>query len=469
MTISKHLRPWAAAGAMLLAATIGACGGGGGSDSPGGIDGTGGGGIDGTGMAFGTITGFGSVIVNGIEFATTGTTIKLDDKLVSQNDLRLGMVVRVDGSIDNRQAATITVDDAVKGRVESVIDANRIVVMGQTVLIDNLTQIGNGNAARGDYVEVHGLPSADGVVTAGFIERKTTLPTPPFAVKGFVKSHDTAARSFVVGTLTVNYGGALSSDMPAGSWNGLLVDAKGSACAGEPVCGTLAATKVEPGGAAVGNIAKAEVEGFVVSVNGNAFTIGAQRIVVGAGTQFEGGVLGDVVAGAKLEAEGPIANGVLNAVKVSFKDSLRLEADVAAVSGNTLTLAGLPGITVQTNSLTQFKDVASIAGLAAPNHLRIKARQGAGGSILALEVERRSTASDTRTILQGPVGTATGTRLTVLGVAIDTSTISQFSNLADAAIDRAAFLDAATPGRLVKARGERAGSGVAWSEIELED
>ncbi len=467
----KHptLKRWLLCAPLALA--LAACGGGG-SDSGGGIDGTGGGGgVDGTGMAFGTITGFGSVFVNGIEFSTSNSTIRLDDNSVSQADLRVGMVVRVDGSIDNRTAATITVDDAVKGRVENVLDANRLVVMGQTVLIDNQTRVANGAPAINDYVEVHGLPSADGVVTAGYIERKTTPATPPFVVKGFARNHDTTARTFVVGTLTVNYAAATVNDMPAGSWNGLVIDAKGSTCAGQPVCGTLTASKVEPGGAVVVNIAKAEVEGFVSSLNANGFVIGSQTVVIGSGTLFEGGLREDILVGSKLEAEGPISNGVLNAVKVSFRDNLRFEADVASVNtaNGTLTLAGLPGITVQVSSLTEFDNVGSLAGLAAPNHVRIKARPGANNSILALELELRSTSSDSRVILQGPVAAATGNTLTILGVAVDTSAISQFRDIADAAISRAAFLAAATPGTLVKARGDHSGGGVAWSEIELED
>lgn len=458
--------------AAVLALSLAACGGGG--SNSGGIDGTGGGGIDGTGVAYGTITGFGSVIVNGVTFGTTGATIKLDDNTVTQNDLRVGMVVRVDGSIDNRQAATIAVDDAVKGRVEQVLDANRLVVMGQTVLIDNQTRVANGTPVVNDYVEVHGLPSADGVVTAGYIERKTTLATPPFVVKGFVKSHDTAARTFVVGALTVNYSAATVNDMPAGSWTGLLIDAKGSACAAQPVCGTLTASKVEPGGAVVANIAKAEIEGFVSSVTANGFVIGSQTVVTSSSTLYEGGVAADVVAGVKLEAEGPISNGVLTAVKVSFRDNLRFEADVATVntSAGTLTLAGLPGITVQANSLTEFKDVASLAGLAAPNHVRIKARPGANGSILALELELRSAAGESRVILQGPVGTVTGTTsLTILGVTVNTATIAEadFRNLSDASIGRAAFFAAATPGTLVKARADRRSGTPVWEQIELED
>ncbi len=456
----------------LLAWALAACGGGGGG---GGIDGTGGGGgVDGTGMAFGTITGFGSVFVNGIEFSTSNSTIKLDDNNVSQNDLRVGMVVRVDGSIDNQQAATITVDDAVKGRVEQVLDANRLVVMGQTVLIDNQTRVANGTPGVNDYVEVHGLPSSDGVVTAGYIERKTTLATPPFAVKGFVRSHDTAAQTFVVGALTVSYSGATTNDMPAGSWTGLLIDAKGSSCAANPVCGTLTASKVERGGAVVSNIAKAEVEGFVASVGANSFVIGSQSVAFGAGTVFEGGVAADILVGSKLEAEGPISNGVLNAVKISFRDNLRFEADVASVNAaaGTLTLAGLPGITVQVNALTELDNVGSLAQLAAPNHVRIKARPGANNVILALELELRDAGGDSRLILQGPVGSVSGTSsLTILGVTVDTTTIAdnEFKNLADASIGRSAFFAAATPGTLVKARADRSSGTAVWDQIELED
>ena len=81
------------------------------------------------------------------------------------------MVVRVDGSISGAKADTITVDDAIKGRVEQVLDANRMVVMGQTVQIDNLTRFDNNVVpVVGDLVNVYGLVAGDGVIAAGFVE-----------------------------------------------------------------------------------------------------------------------------------------------------------------------------------------------------------------------------------------------------------------------------------------------------------
>lgn len=468
-SLATHL---AVAAALLLSA----CGGGGGDAGTPAGGSTPGGGTAASDVSYGTITQFGSVWVNGVEFGTGNSSFRIDDNPGLESDLRIGMVVRVDGSITNKSASAITVDDAVKGRVEQVLDTSRIVVMGQTVQIDNLTRFDNSVLpVVGDYVEVHGQAVSDGTVSAGFIQKKSTLATPPFAVKGFVKNHNTAAQTFAVGTLVVSYSGATLNDMPGSSWNGQLVEVKGSACAGNPVCGTLTATKVEPGGLRVASIAKAHVEGFVTSLGASGFTIGSQSVVTTASTVYSGGLFTDISVGTKLEAEGPISAGVLTAVKVSLRDNVRLEADVASVdlAAKSLTLAGLPGVTVSVNSLTAFKGGAtSIAALAAPNHLRIRGRLGAGNTIVATELEQRSTGSDSRVIVQAPVSAISGTNsVTLLGIVADTSSVSdnEFKSISDAPIGRAAFYAAIKVGSLVKARADLGGTGLVWNQMEIED
>ena len=471
MKIKSLATQVAAAAALLLSA----CGGGGGdAGTPAGGGAPGGGAA--SDVSYGTITQFGSVWVNGVEFGTGNSSFRIDDNPGLESDLRIGMVVRVDGSITNKSASTITVDDAVKGRVEQVLDASRLVVMGQTVQIDNLTRFDNSVApVVGDYVEVHGQAVSDGTVSAGFIQKKSTLATPPFAVKGFVKNHNSAAQTFAVGTLGVSYAGATLSDMPGASWNGQLIEVKGSACAGNPVCGTLTATKVEPSGLRVAAVAQAHVEGFVTSLGAGGFTIGSQRVVTTASTLFSGGLPADILVGTKLEAEGPISAGVLTAVKVSLRDNVRLEADVASidVAGKSLTLAGLPGVTVTVSSLTSFKGgAASIAALAAPNHLRIRGRLGVGNTVVATELEQRSTASDSRVIVQAPVSAISGTNsVTLLGIVASTSGVSdnEFKNISDAPIGRVAFYAAIKVGSLVKARADLGGTGLVWNQMEIED
>ena len=462
----RTLQRWGATALMLL---VTACGGGGGGDT---TATNGDGGIGGTGVVFGGITGFGSVIVNGVEYETGNTRFRLDDQSVTQDQLRVGMVIRLDGSIRDRQAVQITVDESIKGQVEQVLDANRMVVMGQTVQIDGQTQFEDGVVpVAGDNVHVHGLIVADGTIAAGYIERKAALGTPPFAVKGFVKNHDVAAQTFVIGTLTVQYAGAVVNDMPSGSWNGQVVEVKGSACSGNPVCGSLTATQVEPNGPRLEAIEAAEFEGFITSTDATGFTLGAQRVVVTPATVFENGVAADLIVGAKLEAEGSISGGVLTARKISFRDNIRLEGDVATLGAGGLTLAGLPGITVQVTALTRLDGTSSLAGVAAPNHLRIRGKAGPGNTVIATELEVRSTSGDPRVILRGPVSAAANPSLTILGVVVDTSTVSdnEFKSEGEVPIGRAAFFGALKIGRVVQARGDLSGSAVQWEQMEFED
>lgn len=456
--------------ATALALLLTACGGGGGI---GGTGGGGGGGIGGTGVAYGAISGFGSVIVNGVAYSSSGTEIKIDDRGgLSQNDLRVGMTVRVDGSITNKQATTITARSALKGRVEQLIDANQMTVMGQTVRVDDLTVFENNiRPVVGEYVEVHGLPAAHGVIAAGYVERKSTPALPEFVATGTVQGHDAAASTFRVGNLTVAYAGATATDMPSGSWNGLLVEAKGATCAGNPACTTLSASKVEPAGLRVTTATEAEVEGFVTSGNSSSFTLANQAVTTSASTVFEGGVAADLAVGVKLEAEGPIVAGVLTATKVKFKDGVRVESNVAIVSSNTITMEGLPGLSVQINSLTELKNLSSLAVLAPTNHVRIRGRLGARGAIIATELELRSTSPDKRLELRGPVQAFADPSLTILGIAINTSTVpdAQFKGLDDQVIGRTAFFNALVVGNPVEAKGE-VNAGVArWDEVELED
>lgn len=488
--------------ALLLASLLTACGGGGGESTGSGggsiiAGGAGGGGaggggaggsgdlsvasggeggISGTGIAYGTISAFGSIWVNGVEYDTTTATLKLGDgSTVAQAALRVGMVVLVDGSVGGANAIDVTVDEPLKGAVEQVLDASRMVVMGQIVRISPQTTFeGAVVPVVGDRVHVHGLVAGDGTVDAGYVEKRPGGVAAPFAVKGVVKAHDTVGQTFQIGTLTVSYAGATLSNLPAGSWNGLQMLVRNGNCAGNPVCGTLTALRVERVGPQPGAIAEAELEGYVSSVGGGGFVLGDQTVLTNGATVYRHGTSADVAVGVRLSVRGSIAAGVLTATRVTLADSARIEADIATTNGSQITLVGLPGVTVTLDANTVFKGkngITAPAGLLAGHHLRIRG-VASGSTVRAAEVELRSTSPDTRVILQAPLGAFADPQITLLGVAVDTSPLADgdFADLAEAPVSRAVFFGALANGAVVKMRGDlNVGLTVDWTDAERED
>jgi hypothetical protein len=425
-------------------------------------------------VSSGTITGFGSVKLIGKEYETQNTSFMVDGQPGSQNDLKVGMGVTVNGSsssTDTRTATTITQEDVVEGAIQSIPATNdRVVVLGQTVLIDNGTVFDNNipgqnisGLAPGNIVEVNGFVKGIGLIIATLIEKKN--PPASCQVKGIIVNHNSGAQTFTIGGLTVTYSGGVFNDMPnpaGNAWNDLLVEVKGSPCtqASQP----LIATKVELERINVANADEIEVEGAITLFNSAAsFTVNGVPVVTKANTIFEGGVAGDLALGVEVEVEGSLTNGVLTASEVEFKDNVEIEGDVTAVAP--LTIAGLSPITVATNAQTDFKN----GPVTVNDHIRVRGRPTGTTSVVAAEVEKRS--PDTRVILVGAVQSIANPNVTVLGVLIDTSTVADgnFKGLNDGAIGRTAFFSAVKVETLVKARGDVIGGVVVWSEIEIEE
>ena len=221
-----------------------------------------------------------------------------------------------------------------------------------------------------------------------------------------------------------------------------------------------------------------EIEGFVTAVPpdvpSGSFKVGNQLVITTGSTRFEGGVPGDIALGVKLEVEGVLAGGVLTASKIEFRDSVKLEGDVANLGASSFSLNGLPGITVTANSLTEFRGgISGLGDLANGNHVQVRGRLGSGANVIATEIDRTSTTPDNRVELQGPIQSITGTSpnqvVTILGVSVNTAGVV-FQDIDDSVITRDAFFAKAVVGKLVKARGTLVGGGgVTWSEMELED
>ena len=488
-------------GAVCLAGTLSACGSSGSASAS--ASGSGGGGSgsgtgSGSASASATVTGFGSIYINGKKFTTDTVSVKVDDSDETScmigppgapsNEscgVKKGMVVTVNGSFNGNQhtARSVRQKDAVEGLVQSVAaDKSRLIVMGQTVLVDSTTIIDDNITGRDlatlnigiDHVEVNGHIQPDGMIQATLIELKAPPAVVTPEVRGYVSNHVAGSSSFAIGDLIVNYIGADMRDMPppnGNNWNGLFVEVKGvDATAFALATVTLTASKVEPEDQAVGDeVDEFEVEGIVRQASLDTgiatFFMGTTEVRTTANTEFREGAIGDIVDGAKVSAEGRLSGGILTATHVKFKDSARLEGEIASVTGTTpaltVTIQGLAAVTVQTDSLTRL-DSTPVPGA----HIRVRGRVIGNNTIIATRVQEQS---GNAVELRGPVQDNTGAEITILGVSIDMSSINHFESVSGSSVDRTAFLAAVEVNSLVEVKGEWTGTSVMWNEAELED
>ena len=369
---SYHLRGFISA--LFSVFLLISCGSGGGGM-------TAGGGIGGTGViSSGTISAFGSIVVNGTEFDTSnaaiivnGEEIGVGDEFV-QDNLDIGRVVTVEatGNLDDISAVAVRViyNDNVRGPAESIhdIDATtkEIVVLGQIVIINVITKlegIGFDTLAQNDLVVVSGLVDDTGAIRATFLEKTGEfMPGIIVGVTGFIVNLDNQLKTFEINDLTVNYASIDSGDLPEGFADGLLVEVEGSL---DATGGEMLATSIELGDEiGDGNSDQIEVLGFVTDiVSAFEFTVGNQVVQFDANTLFIDGTPQDIALGVKLEAEGSLVDGILFADEIEFwgPDQIEVEGIVDEVvffdGFPEFTFEGRDDQVVQTNEETEFEDV----------------------------------------------------------------------------------------------------------------
>ena len=260
------------------------------------------GGISGTGRAYGEITAFGSIFVNGIKYSTATATITINgvvQQVGDQSGLKLGMAVLVDGTVnpDGLTGTATTVDFL--GDLEGTIDAAPVIIgtrgsftiYGLVVKTDSKTVFADGltlAALRaGDVVEVSGLFDAnDGSFAATRIEKQAAFRE-KIELRGFISN--VTATTFKLGaTLVVNYSVAQLRDIsPGGLVDGTFVEVKATT---QPVGGTLNATRVSVEGSvlASANMNLGLLQGVAANVSTNSFMMGNQLVMTNAQTVFSG-------------------------------------------------------------------------------------------------------------------------------------------------------------------------------------
>jgi len=322
-SFNHHLLGALGAAAVLALA---ACGGGG-SSTP--APSTGGGTATIQSVS-GTITGFGSVIIDGQRFDDSSASVTIDTDPTAPSagtlsDLRLGMLV--DGKL-----ADVVVHAALFGPVGTLdVAASSFTLYGQTVktvatgatptVFEGVQDL--AGLAAGDVVEVHGTVDAGKAITATRVERKPKAELDKgVRIGGVITMLDTNAKTFRFNEMTIDYHAATVLPDGTALADGQLVVAVGDTPPGVTGFHAKALKIVKPGeGTGLGIGGRITVFGSLAD-----FTVSGVRVDATEAT-IEGGSAADLGAGVVVAADGTVTDGVLKARKLRI---LKTPADVLA-------------------------------------------------------------------------------------------------------------------------------------------
>jgi len=359
-----------------------------------------GGGVDsgGTGSptyASGSITGFGSVVVNGVHFDDGAARVTDGDgTLRSRDDLRLGMTTEIRGSAIATDASgtpvsaasSITFGSDLLAPIDSIdVPAGQLVVFGQTVDTDAATvfddvSVSGGLAAlaAGDVVEVYALlDAASGHYLATRIERKASATT--LVLRGVVSQFDPSARRFGLGGVQVSYAG-FSGTLPPGLGNGSIVRVRLLAA---PVAGVWQIGALNNGADAPSDRDEVRLDGLV-----SALTSASRFSVNGVAVDVSAVNTTGVAAGVRVEVEGTLRAGVLVASKLQVKTAggaagqdFELRGPIASPDAATSSFV-IRGVTVvYASATTEFKD-GTPAGLVSGVNVEVRGKLASNGTQL---------------------------------------------------------------------------------------
>ena len=483
--------------ALIFSAFIVACGGGGGGSVAGG-------GIGGTGLTSGSITGFGSVFVNGIEFETDGAIRTVDDETDISNGfdddtvLGLGMVVTISGSVNadgvTGSADSIDYDNNVAGPV--VHEANwedpdgltkTFTIFDVTVVVErNSTVFANtsyDSLVQDDLLEVSGYFDVNGRLLASRVEKRGVLDlgNSEVEIRGVVSGFD-GVSTFMLDGILITFNGITEFEgLPGTVVNGQYVEVEGTLATATSILARRIELEDEGFGDDVDEIS---LEGIVTDFNGiSDFRVAGQRVDATNATFEPTSLEGMISDGDQVEVEGSIQDGLLMAEEIEQRGGdIRVSAIVVSKNSTagTVTLqvvAGQQSLTVTANSQTQIEDKRdevepfSISNIDAGDYLNVEGYVDGNGNIIAAQIEREEPGS---TELRGPadvppsLGNNLAGTVSIFGIEILTDDNTVFNDDSEDSIDGDTFFGDIKDGDLIGFEDKLPVDGVA-DEVEFED
>jgi hypothetical protein len=316
----------------------------------------------------GMVTGFGSVIVNGIHYDVSGADINVDGKASLESDLKVGQIVRITGTINadgkTGKATKLEGESQLEGPITSIdLTAGTLVALGQTLLLtadtfydDNLTA---AQLKVGDVIEVSSYLNSNGVQVVTRIDLEDDKDE-KFQLAGNISNLDTATSTFTINGTLVNYSGSnlanlngatLSNGLRVrvvGTYNGSVFTAQGNLHASH-----LGFKHYDDDDYEI------ELSGTVANlVAGVSFTLDGTTVLINSRTEYDDGVAANLVDGIQVKVEGRLdANQNLVAEEIDLNHQAKISnkglLESVNLTANTIVVNGL---TFEVDANTSFND-----------------------------------------------------------------------------------------------------------------
>jgi len=367
----------------------------------------------------GTVTGFGSIIIDGVRIDDRGIIALLEDAkgVLGNVELKMGQSVDIehDGTL---KAKRVLVNPEMQGVISAVdAAAGTMKVLGMTVVINTDRASGPvtvfeapytfANAKTGDGVEIHGILKTD---AAGKIQiqatrvEKETLGT-IHKLRGKVAALSTGTSTFKIGDLTINYQNVPVTPASTSLSNGadVVVSISASASfAGGVVTATAVKVKNHRDES---RDTEAQLRGIVGNLNISAKTFALDGLQINAAeAKFanDGKSFADLSIGAYVRIKGVFqADGSVNAKSIALRSVETEKIGEVELHGSILNYVSIADFSVRgmkMNAATAEIDCPSGTVLRNDLQVKIEGFLAADGSVKVKEVECEKLDDGTSTV-----------------------------------------------------------------------
>lgn len=419
------------------------------------------GGIEGTGIddgisyaSVGTVTGFGSIYVNGIHYQTDTSEVTVNHETSNENALQLGMVVQVFGTVNEETnegvADKVVYDQNLEGVITAIeeIDgqSKQITVLGQTILVEDFIEIEGTTfetLAVGNVIEISGYNGTSYDLVASRIEliESEYSGQELLELEGTISALNTEQQEFQIKGQTIMYSNAQLDLMGETIRSGMKVEIQGQGLdennnliADQITLKTIPVQFEQSSAMSIEGIVSGfqSIDNFYV--NGIQVDASSANFIQGSQNQLSDNVK-VTIKGAFEAVSGSAFKINAKSIRFQLKGDSKVQASVIDIDSNALTF-NLSGIEVQAESYTCYKDnTPSKNKYFHFDDLAIGDKIQARGSVvnnqfIATEIKRLNSMSDGIS-LTGYITTKTADQITVLGTALNLSALEDWPTIMD--------------------------------------